>query len=225
MSAVAIPLAFPIHPTAGTAGRNEHDMTDQTTPDITPEQAEAELATLEQQVIDGGDVTMADLTAAKERISFAHLVRTRNEKRAAEKQAKEAEAAQKAAKAEVTKLLSTSSTTIDDAKVAAKEALDLFIAQIEAHNKLVAQAGLIFDRAGLAQPNSTLVNPLDEPDLDLNFYATSYGGVYSAVQADGVLHRPAHAGGEYRKLVYEVADEHNLQTRGSASLAYKIGRD
>jgi hypothetical protein len=196
------------------------------TPDeITPEQAEADLAALEQQVIDGGDVTVADLTVAKERISFARLIRQRNEKRASEKQANEAEAAQKVAKADVAKLLSTSSTTVDDAKAAAKEALDLFIAQVAAHNELVAEAGLIFDRAGLVQPNSTLVNPLDEPGLDLNFYATSYGGVYSAVQADGVLHRPAHTGDEYRQLVYEVADAHKLQTRGNADLAYKIGRE
>ncbi|ASD21484.1 hypothetical protein B7495_04755 [Cryobacterium sp. LW097] len=214
-------------PTVSTAGRNEHDMTDTTTTpeEITPEQAEAELARLEQQVIDGGDVTLADLEAARTKITWAGLIRQRHEKRAADKRAKDTADAQQAAKDEATALLATSTASLESIHATASKALDKFLKQLAEHNELVESAGRILEAANVVHPDPGLVNPLDAPGLDPDFYVTSYGGTRSGVRVNGVTLTPAHVGGEFRKLAYAVADAHGLKTRGNSDLAYKIGRD
>lgn len=195
------------------------------TEDLTPEQAEADLAKLEQSVIDGGAVTVDQITQAKERISFARLIRQGKESRAEKKILKEADEAREAAKAEVTKLLTTSNRSIESIHAAAIEALDKFLSQLADHNALVESAGRILDRANVVHPNPGLMNPLDAPGLDPDFYVNSYGGAYNAVRANGVTFQLVHAGSEFRRLVFGVANVHKLTTRGNSNLAYKIGRD
>ena len=201
-------------------------MTDtSTTPEeITPEQAEAELAALEQSVIDGADVDVADLVAARERFTLAGLIRKRNEKRDAAQAQKAADAARETAKAEVSELMTTSSASVEEAAAAASMALDLFVATVAAHNIRVQQAAVIFQRANLAQPDQSLVNPLDAEGLDHAFYTDSWGEAGLVVE-NGHRHSRLRVGPTYQKLVHDVAHKHRLQTAGNSDLAYKIGRD
>jgi hypothetical protein len=199
-------------------------MTD-TTNDITPEEAEAELARLEQDVIDGGDVTVTDLTAAKDRIGFARLMQKGREARAEKQREKEAADGRETAKAEVTALFEARKVDLDAYAIEATTALERYLEQLAGYNDFVVEAAEIMQRAGVVGPNRTLVNTLDEPGLDTSFFPTIEYGTVVAVRENRREHVVVHVGAEFRKLIHAVAEKHKLKTRGSADLAYKIGRD
>lgn len=189
-------------------------MTDNTTPEtLTPEEAEAELARLEQDVVDGGDVTIADLTTAKERVSFARLIQKGREARAEKQREKEAAEGRASAKQEVLNLLSTPDG-IEEAKQAAIDALNEVARLTQARNERVIEAAHIFSRAGLTQPDMNQINPLDVPGIDPEFYATiGHGEAVISVTAGGRAHAVADAAAPLKAALRDAAASYQLRVK------------
>jgi hypothetical protein len=208
-------------PTAGAAGRNEHDMTDtNTTPEeITPEQAEAELAQLEQKVIEGGDVTVADLEAARTKITWAGLMRQRNEKRAADKRAKNAAELLAKTKADVAKKFAAGGEYVDPllAYDEAVAALDRLAIVIKGNAALLDDAFHEMSRGGVAVVGWDGAIPTDHDPA--NSARVAQGEQVLSLTSGGVTYSPENAGLWVRAATHAVAEMHGgLSTPYGSSL-------
>jgi hypothetical protein len=199
--------------------------TNNTTDEITPEQAEAELATLEQQVIDGGDVTVADLTAAKERISFARLVRQGLEARAEKKRLKDADDLRAKTKADVTKRFTDGEYISPfDAYDAAVKALNALVVAIENNNVLLDHASYSLSSGGVVAVGWDGTRPADLDES--NHSVVGQGNDVHLVKLAGVTYFKENAAVWAQAAVQEVAKDHNgLPIPYRTSIANALGSD
>jgi hypothetical protein len=184
-------------------------MTDtSTTPEeITPEQAEADLAALEQSVIDGADVNVADLVTARERFTLAGLIRKRNEKRDAAQALREADERREKTKAKVAAMFSGGQYL--DPLVAydqAVAALDNLAVAIGSNNELLTTAYRAFSAGGVVTTGWDGSTP-DGHD-DRNSARVAQGEQVEAVISDGVGYTPQNAALWLRAAVHTVAAKH-----------------
>lgn len=191
-----------------------------TTPEeITPEQAAAELAQLEQQVIDGGDVTVADLEAARTKITWAGLIRQRNEKRAADKRAKDATELRAKTKADVAKKFAAGGEYVDPlvAYDEAVAALDRLAIVIKGNSAVLDDAYHEMSRGGVAVVGWDGGIPAEHDPA--NSARVAQGDQVTSLTSGGVTYNPENAALWVRAATHTVAEMHGgLSTPYGTSL-------
>lgn len=179
-----------------------------TTPEsTTPEEAEADLAQLEQQVIDGGDVTVSDLTAAKERVSFARLVLKGIQDRAEAKRLKDADELRTKTKTKVAQMF-TDGEYVDPlvAYDEAVAALDRLALVIKANTALLDDAYREMDRGGVAVVGwDGDQMPHHDP---ANYVHVAMGDTVTALVTGGVTYSPQEPALWVRAAAHKVAEMH-----------------
>ncbi|TFC03638.1 hypothetical protein [Cryobacterium mannosilyticum] len=193
-------------------------MTDQTKPTITPEEAAADLARLEQKAIDGGDVTVADLTAARERITLARLFHKGIEGRAQDKRMQEADQLRAKTKTDVAKWF-TDGEYIDPlvAYDQAVAALEHLVKVIDRDGELLTEAYRAMDRGGIYMNGGDGQN---HRDFDERNHAALGSGTVGAVVLGGVMYSREQSAGDWvRAAALTVAKAHEgLPIRGLGRL-------
>jgi len=198
--------------------------TTNTEQDLTPEQAEAELAQLEQTVVDGGDVTIDQLSKAKERISFARLIKQGRDARAAAKREQEALDLRAKTKTDVAaKFAARGSTDPTVAYQRAVAALEALVTAIEANNSLLSETAEAYSRGGVVPVgwDQQLLEGYDPS----NFANVSHGNEVTAVTVGGKLYRKEHAGTWAQVALRKVARDHQMTTTGGTFLDSMLTRD
>ncbi|TFC94045.1 hypothetical protein E3T28_15935 [Cryobacterium sinapicolor] len=195
-----------------------------TTPqDLTPEQAEADLATLEQAVVAGEAVTVEQLTQAKERISFVKLVQMGRDARAEAKRVSAAAAARKAAKIEAKGIIEALPADVLAKFDAAVEAMQALIDVAKTHNEGINDVWRAFGTGGVAAvgwEGSTM------PDHDAaNFARVGQGEIVSSVTVDGQVYLPNEPAEWVQHAIVRVARANDGLTlpRGSGSIERFMG--
>ncbi|TFD85004.1 hypothetical protein E3T61_18465 [Cryobacterium lactosi] len=179
-----------------------------TTPEsATPEAAEADLAQLEQQVIDGGDVTVADLTAAKERVSFARLVLKGVQDRAEAKRLKNADDLRAKTKVDVAKMF-TGGQYVDPlvAYDEAVVALDRLAIVIKGNTALLDDAYHEMSRGGVAVVGWDGGIPAEHDPA--NSARVAQGDQVTSLTSDGITYIPQEPSLWVRAAAHKVAEMH-----------------
>jgi hypothetical protein len=168
-------------------------MTDEQTTDVTPEAAEADLARLEQAVVEGEAVTPEDLTKARERITFAQLVARGKAARAEAARRREAEQLREETKRRIAgRLAEREGSDADAAYREAVTALTKLVAAVRDDAQIITEAAREFDRAGVNGPNNDWT-PSEGFDRE-NYPHYSFGRLL-ALTSHGkqyTLQNPAH---------------------------------
>jgi hypothetical protein len=118
---------------------------------MTPEDAEQQLADLEQKVIDGEDVAPADLVDAEVKIKHARLFQKGREARAEKQRQREADELREQTKKDVAKMFTAG--PYEDPLIAydqAVAALDRLVTVIDRNNKLLFDAYLALNAGDVA---------------------------------------------------------------------------
>jgi Asp-tRNA(Asn)/Glu-tRNA(Gln) amidotransferase A subunit family amidase len=204
-------------------------MTDETTTvpaddELTPEQAEEELARLEQAVVDGEEVTIEQLSKAKERISFAGLLQRGREKREAARREKEKIELRARTKAEVAaKFAARADNSPTAAYNRAVQALEALVTAVEDNNKLLYTATLDLRRGGVGELGWDNQEP--EGFDRANYARVEQGDNVTAVVVNGATYRKEVPGLWAEAVLKRVAEAHRLTTPGGAHVASKLGSD
>jgi len=186
--------------------------------------ARAELADLEQAILDGVEVAPSRLAEAREAVTIADLVARGDAARAEQARAAAQAAAQAEAKQQAVTTLRGITATVHEAYDAAVAALETLIATNEQHNDSIGTVARLFDRAKV--PAKAMWLPDDHPaDLDPeNYAAMNQGGRPYAVISNGVTYIPTEPGALVRHLVARVAHAHSgLRIGGQPSMSRLVG--
>ena len=193
-------------------------------PEITPEQAEAELAQLEQAAIDGSDVTVEQLTAAKERISLLRLIKKGVDERAAAKAAQAAVDLRAKTKTDVAaKFAARGNTNPTVAYQRAVAALEALVTAIESNNSLLTDTAEEYSRGGVVPLSWDQQRP--EGFDSRNYAAVAQGNDVPYVIVDGETYRKENAAQWAQVALRKVARDHNLSTPGGTFLDSMLTRD
>jgi len=194
------------------------------TDNATPEEAEADLAELEQAAIDGEDVTVEQLTAAKERIGLLRLIKKGIDDRAAAKAAKDAIDLRAKTKTDVAAKFAARGST--DPKVAyqrAVAALETLVTAIEANNSLLTDTAEEYSRGGVV-PLSWDQHRAEGFD-GRNYAQVAQGNDVPYVVVAGETYRKENPAQWAQVALRKVARDHNLSTPGGTHLESMLTRD
>ncbi|RFA12640.1 hypothetical protein B7R21_09850 [Subtercola boreus] len=184
--------------------------------DLTPEDAEKAVEALEKAVIDGEDVTVTQLTEARERLSWAKLRRQGAERKAETQKARDAELLRGKTKREVADLFNSGGffDPVDayDEAVAALERLGQVI---ESNKALLNVASTEFSRGGVPARSNWGEGTEPEHFDRANFAVMAQGNETMSITVDGVQYGQEHEGLWVRAAVQAVA-----QSRGGLPLPY-----
>jgi hypothetical protein len=188
--------------------------------------AAAHLADLEARMIDGENVTVAELAEARAAVEHEQLAERGRQTRRARKAAEKAAEARAQAKIDAAALLTDHSTAAVLSKWdRARDAIEALLAEVDNHNDAIDQAARALVGAGVPGMGFN-GEPQDSPaDFDAaNHAVIAQGGVFPQVVVDGARHAAQHPGMWVCALVGQVAKAHgDLPLPGGLTLVSRLG--
>lgn len=181
------------------------------------------LIELEQSIIDGADVTAAELAEARAAVDVEKLTEVGNQNRRARRAAEEAAEVREQGKVDAAALMAEhSSAGVLAAFDQARAAFDNMLMVIGEHNAAIDQAEWVLSRAGV--PGRSTDPTAETPEhCDTRNVAYTFQGTTTRVVVDGEQYTRQNAASWAAVLAHQVASAHRLELNGGRELASLIG--